>query len=572
MAGLYGIILDNAQENKYYDCFTKEENTKYFTNELKNDYVFGRHVITKLDKDRFFYSDQDFVVAFEGVNYTKNISTPEEFIKQYKEDPNFINNIDGLFSCFIYDKKKKLINIYVDHLASKSLYYFYNKEIGFVFASEMKVIKKILDDHKIQTSVNTDGVYLLALYGTLMGNVTVVNEISRLEQGISLCYDINKKSIAETKWFSYKQPTKKISMPDAIEQLDSLMVNSIRNEWNKDLQYGKEHLSSISGGMDAKANVLIANELGFKSIHTLTFGANNSHDITISESMAKKYGFSHTSKILEGGNYLAEKDIYNKYIKATDGQSLFNGAAHLCSTVRSIDLSNYAVYHSGQIGDLVLSSSFIRNTNIYNKRKNIGYTGDVYDVSLLDKVSILKETLEKYDDNLKLYYYEQKISNGTLMGDRNISNMIDIVSPFYNKDLIEFTQTIPNEIINNGNLYYHWLKKKHPEVLKPKWDKINMSPSNYVLFKYAKYFVKVSNILKEKIGKSNDMNPTAIWMENNNKIKENIDYHFNKEFDHCKLENEVKKDLKDIYNNNLGNYANKFSVISTLYAVNKLFN
>ncbi len=572
MAGFYGIIKEKVSENNYYNFFTKEKNTQYNFIEVKNKYLFGRHVLTKLSSDRFFEDSDAYTICFEGVNYSKKLKNTKDFISAYeKQGINFIKEIDGLFSILIYDKKLEKIFLVTDHLASKSIYYTVF-ENSIAFASEVKVVNEIMNNLKLSKTLDTDGVYLLSLYGTLQSNLTIVKEIKRLEQGRILSFDIKNNKVSIEKWYSYAPKIKKTKLNDAIEAIDALMVSNIINEWNKDLEYKNEHLTSSSGGMDAKTNLLIAHKLGFTPISTVTFGNSDSLDVKIAEEISKKYNFNHVSIYLDNGKYLEEKDLYNIYMKAIDGQSLFNGAAHLNYSTRKLDLSNYSVYHSGQIGDLVLSSAIIKTENVLAKKQTLGYTGETSSAKILNKVTILDSLLEKYDDNLKLYYYEEKISSGTLMGDRSISNLIDIVSPFYNKDLISYTQTLPNDILNNGNLYFHWLKKKHPYVLEEKWERINMKPNAYYKFAHLKKVTKAIDLLKSKLGMSTkNMNPLALWINENENILKNLNHHFNTQLEISSIDITVKKDLNEIYNNNIPNYTNKFSVINTLYAINKIF-
>jgi len=41
------------------------------------------------------------------------------------------------------------------------------------------------------------------------------------------------------------------------------MVQAVRREWSKDKEYGYKMFSTLSGGLDSRANVMLARELGF---------------------------------------------------------------------------------------------------------------------------------------------------------------------------------------------------------------------------------------------------------------------------------------------------------------------
>ena len=84
-----------------------------------------------------------------------------------------------------------------------------------------------------------------------------------------------------------KYSNKKIdlSYSDALFQINELMEKSITSNWNKDKEYTNKHISLLSGGMDARVNVLIAKELGFNDITTITFGQLKSKDIKYAQEL-----------------------------------------------------------------------------------------------------------------------------------------------------------------------------------------------------------------------------------------------------------------------------------------------
>ena len=487
-----------------------------------------------------------------------------------REGIGFIKNLKGYFSGFLFDKQDEKLFVYNDHLATRSVFYYYTPEEGFMFGSEMKIISQILSENNITKTLNLDGAYLLALYGHLLDDLTIIKEIKKLAYSSILTYDVKSNTVETDQWFKYsKKKEKAMSLEEAIEGIDKLMVAAIEEEWNKDKTYYKKHFSLLSGGMDARTNVLIAKALGFSKMNTLTFGQSKSSDVKIAEDIALKNGFDHTTMYLDKGHYLVEH-TYDKYISITEGLMMFNTSSHMQSSIEKINFDDFSVLHSGQIGDLLFGSFVKKNGyNLIENKANIGYTGFIKNKELLNKIKSLDPILKRYAHNqdYELYTYEQRVNNAVTTGDRAVSNWVDHVSPFYNKKLIAFCLTIPDQFKLNESIYFKWLAKKHPYVLNYKWDKIEMRPTNSFKVRYGKLFKKYYNGAKKYFNWNYEsMTPFSKWIKENPAILENLNIIFNTEID--QVNNlELKNDLETIYNADVFEYRNKFAVVTTLLAI-----
>lgn len=575
MSGIYGCIVKGNTTNKIHDFFSNHGYENSISQEIILDnVVLGRCVLNKFEKDRFLYQNENYIVCFEGINYSNQIfNSPIELIEVFKkEGVNFVKNLKGVFVGFIYDIQNQKLYIYNDHLASKSIYFFYSADKGLIFASELKVVSKLMNELNIEKKIEKDGIYLLALYGHLLDDLTVIKGVKRLKYATVMCYDLKNQSLKSYNWYKYKKSEIKISMNDAIDKIDVLMTKAIEREWNKDKEYGLNHITLLSGGMDAKTNALIAKESGYDDVTSLTFGQSNSSDIRIAEKIASENNFSHISKLLDNGLYLT-KDIYNDYIALNDGLIMFQGSAHMSYTLGLFDFKKFGVLHSGQIGDVLFGSFVKPRFDLKKNKKNLGYTGFIKNDKLLDKIECLDGILSNYEGtNNELYSYEQRQINGTLMGDRSISNIVDHVSPFYDRDLIEFCLSLPERFKINQRIYFEWLNSNHSYVTKYEWDKIGASPSStrkiYCFRLWKKYF----NGGKKYFGLNYDsMTPFSKWLRNNTSILRSIEKIFNEEI--VKVQDiELRSDLTEIYNSDVFEYRNKFAVVTTLLALRLHFD
>ncbi|MDQ7916540.1 asparagine synthase-related protein [Mesonia sp. MT50] len=569
MAGIYGVLLKNNQQKDLYKNFYNSTFETTIREEITvKNFCFGRSVLDKFNDDRFLYQNEEYVICFEGINYSK-ITTPEKFIEAYIEKgSDFIKSLKGTFSGFIFSKKEEKLFIFNDHLSTKSVFYFYDKDLGFAFSSEMHVLSKLLRDHGISISYDFDGIYSLALYGQMFNDFTIVKEIKKLRYGSVLNFDSSNNSMKTEHYYKFSKKETSQSLEDVIETLDGFMINSIREEWQKDEDNNYErHLGLISGGMDSRVNTLIAKKMGFNKIDAYTYGNPESSDVKIANKIAKENFNSHLQYNLHKGDFLTE-NILENYVKATDGLTHFTANAIIYNVMSRINCQDYGMIHSGQLGDTVSGSFLKPDFNFKKNRDKIGLTGFVKQSELLDKMNFLEDLTNTYQHtDYELFAYEQRQVNGTLMGDRVFNNFIDLSSPFYQKDLLSYMLTVPNTFKLNQRIYFEWLQKKHPEVLVYKWEKIGLKPNSSFNINYGRLIKKYVNGGKKYFGlKYDSMNPISNWFQENPTILEKFDVVFKENIELIE-DQELQKDLIKIYQDDIFEYRNKFAVITVILAI-----
>lgn len=568
MAGFYGAFLTNFDSENIpgFDLSLIDDSSLKERMTVGNGIV-GRNVLNKLQQDRFLKTFEDITICFEGINLSAELNSSAAIFKAYNTTGiDFVSSLEGSFSGFVYDEKLGKIFLFNDHLSTKNIFYFYSKSKGFVFSSELLGLSSFLKKSNISYTRDSDAVYMMALYGFLLEDHTYIREVKKLPFGSILIYDLETKAFEIKKHHTYSAKKKEIKYSEAIERINALTEASVSQIWKKSEKYSSKNLSFLSGGMDARTNVIIAKDIGFDDIRTITFGQSNSKDVKYAQQISSGEKLDGFQRFLDHPDYLTDNIIEN-YIKPNDGLMMFQTSAHASSTIKSFNLAPYSLIHTGQIGDLLFGSFAKENYNFFKNRASIGYTGFVGETSMLDKIEALPEVLKKYQERgYEVYTYEQRVINATLVGDRSLNNSIDNYSPFFSKDLINLCLSLPNEFKTNQMIYFDWLKKHHPRALSYPWDRINMKPDATWKIVSGLFFKKYVNGAKKYFGlKYDSMNPYNTWLKNES-IMAKIDAIFNEEYQKSVLFQEIKEDLKKIYNKNIFEYRNKFAVITALVA------
>lgn len=573
MAGIYGVILKKSNLDAIYKKFYNMDFLNTIGEEIAyKDYKFGRSVLNKFKEDRFLYENEKYILCFEGINYSE-ICKPQDFILAYEEKgKDFITDLKGSFSGFIFSKVNKDIIIFNDLLSTRVLYYYFEPEFGFAFASEMHVLSKILRASKVSLNYDYNGIYAVALYGQTFYNFTTVKEIKKLNYGSTLSFDVYENKIQENAYFRFERKVKETSVKDIIEKIDHSMINAVQEEWHKDKDSGYKHFGLISGGMDSRVNTMLAKDLvGIRDINTYTYGDPKSSDIIIAQQIAKDNFKTHTQFNLFNGKFLVE-GVLNNYIKATDGLTYFAANAVIFNAFKGINFTDYGLVHSGQLGDAAFGSFIKPNFDYAKQLDKIGVTGFVKNKKLLEKLPFLENIVQDYQntDN-DAFTFEQRQVNGTLMGDKVFNNFIDIASPFYDRKFLEIMLSVPTRFKINQQIYFDWLNAKHPKITNYKWDKIGLKPNSNFNIKYGRLFKKYFNGGKKYLGLSYDsMSPIHIWLKSDLSILKEFDRLFEENIGLIQ-EQEIQDDFRQIYKDDIFEFRNKFSVLSVLLGLKMHF-
>jgi len=562
MAGIYGVLSTKKQEIKnIYTYFHSSSLENIIKEEFEyKNFTYGRSVINKFLDDRILYEDENIIIGFEGIFYNKiTKKSNETILKWYQEKGmDFVEDIKGQFSGFVYDKQLEKLYIYNDHLSTKPLY-IYRAEDIFIFASELKVITKLLTELKIEKELDYDAVYSMLTFGYMMNDITYEKNTKKLNYATILTIDKNFRK-QEKQYFHYtKEENFDLSKEMIIEKIDTLLVQSVKECWNKDDEYNYEHYSFLSGGLDSRVNLFLAKELGYKDVLTMTFSQSGSSDEKIAQEISIKESYKHLFYSLDNGKFL-EEDL-EKFVLANDGLVMLNGSAAGYDFLSTINHEKYGALHTGQIGDLLFGSyvkkQFIVEQGIMSNQKQ-----------LMNNITFFKEYADRYNNNSEIFGYEQRVINATLNGDRTSSHYTDMISPFYNRELIEFCLTIPDVFKKDEAIYLDWFNAKHKNISEYKWESAGVKPKNIHIVKYAKQFKRYKNALLRRIGFNiNDMNPFDIWVRKNKRILKNLDKLFN-QYIHSVEDEKLQCILNEMYNTDIkySHYGrnNKFLVMTVL--------
>ena len=191
------------------------------------------------------YNYQSLRMKLESKGYQFQTNTDTEVIVNLYQEKGVecLQDLNGMFAFAIYNIENNELFIARDRFGIKPLYYL-NDGNKFIFSSELKGIT-VFDDIALNLSFDAIDLYLTMEY--VPAPYTIYSDIFKLEQGSYLM--INNGSIDKNKWYelSYQPKFTYTNENDYVEELDRLIMESIKKRTISDVPLG----AFLSGGIDS---------------------------------------------------------------------------------------------------------------------------------------------------------------------------------------------------------------------------------------------------------------------------------------------------------------------------------
>ncbi|MBL0357657.1 MAG: asparagine synthase (glutamine-hydrolyzing) [Chitinophagaceae bacterium] len=217
----------------------------------------GRHYIV-FNGEVYNFNELKELLADKGASL-KTSSDTEVILELFvQKGPSCFTAMNGMFAFAIYDNKENTVTLCRDHVGIKPLFY-YADETNIVFASELKVIKKMMGD---QLSVNNNSIPYFLHLGFIPEPQTIYNNTYKFPSAHWLKIDLNSASFnnvgkSTTPFWKLQdtiQSTVMSEEPATKKQLRDLLYDSVEKQLISDVPIG----TFLSGGIDSSLVTAIA--------------------------------------------------------------------------------------------------------------------------------------------------------------------------------------------------------------------------------------------------------------------------------------------------------------------------
>lgn len=556
MIGFTGIV---SSEMHLINTYQKQFKT--------TDFEVGMTSNAKFNDDKIFIETDAYVLGLDGVvlnriELIKDKPWHEFMIAAYEKNPdNFLDSFKGAFCGFVYHKLTKEIRIFNDHCAVKKLFYYADNK-HFIFSSSLLEISKILAENKLSYSLNYRAAYTLLTYGGLIENDSLIKEVSRVYAAEIVHYN-GKEKTHQHRYYNYNDiEIQELSKQNIINELDEKFNTALVLEYEKDIEYGYQHFTTLSGGLDSRMNVMLSAKHNYKNRTNLCFSQSNYLDEHIAKEISRDLNDKHIQVDLDSAEFVKQVD---ENARMCDYQSAYTGAAHLNYALNQIDnFSSFGLIHSGLLGDAILCG-FTSDTKIQKPNIRSGLQSDM----LFHKIeNELKDLAKNYksEDSFQLYYRQFGI---TVTGCYTSEHRSYMMSPFMEKDFMAFSLSIHPKHRFKSKIYIDWINDKHKELTKYVWEKTKTKPTAFHV-NYTSYLYRVERKMKSILGNktSNSMNPYEYWFDTKTHLYEFYESFYQQHISYVNANPELQADIQNMYTSD--RIINKILAISLLNGIKQL--
>ena len=193
------------------------------------------------------YNFQEIRVELETLGYKFTSGTDTEVIlaAYHKWGQSCVEKFNGMWAFCIYDKDKKNLFLSRDRFGVKPLYYYFDGS-RFIFASELKAIKK----HRLNLEIDHTGLNFFFYQKYIGGDFTIYKNCRKLKPSENLLFDLGTKKITISKYFDLEAEIEKsraLPLQQRLEMVEQILTDAVLKRLIADVPVG----SFLSGGVDS---------------------------------------------------------------------------------------------------------------------------------------------------------------------------------------------------------------------------------------------------------------------------------------------------------------------------------
>lgn len=502
--------------------------------------------------DNFYLKSSTFDFLFEGVLLNKKKLLNDFALKDFQtliqelyqqKKGEIIKVFEGEYRGFIYDKVENKIFIFTNITSTQRIFYGKFENQIFIETNLVRLAER-LKNAGISIKPDEESIYQLLCFSNLIEDKTPLQNVKKLLDGHFLEIDISTGNHSEKTYFDLSQiPTFSKSKEVAIDKIHEIFTESVLLEYEKDTEFGTDHLALLSGGLDSRVAMFYALQNNQKPGNALCFSQSNYFDHSISEKIAEDFKIHYEFIPLDGGKFLKKID---ELTELSEGMVFYTGGIHVQHAVENIKYENFSLFHSGQIGDGVLGGF-----NTEPKRKKPSYFKIVENQKFFPKVkNFLDESLEEYETE-ELFLLRNVAYNRTVLGAHVFQQKRYQTSPFMTKDFLNFAISLPEEWKFNHRFYIDWINKHCKEATKYRWERTLLKPNAHWKTQFGDKFLKRGfKIMTDKVLKSpqnGSMYPYGFYFENDLDIRNYYQKYFEENIHRLENYPDLLKDVKELF-------------------------
>ena len=535
-----------------------------------------RNTLNKFMGDKVLAETPEAIMVLEGYLLNKtalfsrySVSSAAELMdRMYRENGDaFFADFRGEFSGAFYDKALDKWLVFTNHTGTNPVFYAETGD-GFFAGSQVNYLTDSCKRSGMKLHFDESAAYQMLTYGFMATNATYAKEIRRLRGGSYFCFQDGKGLVK--RYHTLQKNTARFetcSEQELIDAVDHAFRAATKLAFDKDLEYGYGHLADLSGGLDSRMAMWVPHEMGYGPIQLLTYCKADYTDEKVAKEIARYWKDPLLIQPLDDAAFLYDID---EITFLNGGLSLYSGISGGNRMLRSLNMDNFGLEHTGMHGDVVIGSRWKNGRDMAQKRQTGRYSNKLAHRLSQDVLDYIA-SFEDYDLFLDYTRGFQGAANTYLIR----KNYTEASSPFLDVELMQLCLDIPQEFRFHHSLYKKWILAKYPDAAQFKWEKTGAkitesAPVGTIRFVMTRGPKKLLRLLGKEKWLTHEMVPMAYWMEHDGNLRSTLDHYAAEGFAHppAAMSEQLLSDMQWLYTS--GN-ANEKAMVLTVLAAAKLY-
>ena len=469
----------------------------------------------KFPEEKVCFEDDSYLIHFDGVILNSEdlkrqlhcASNQEILLQLYRaHGAELVFYAKGIYSLVLWDKEAQTLLITNDLLSKRSLFYCKTDDM-LCYGSSYHDLLDTLSRENHQPKINLNAFQDMLRRGFVEGVQTYLEQVSYLDAFESIWVDLRAGASR-----IIRHPMKAVTIPageDAIiDQFHALFSAAVQLQYQKNAAYGYTQCTTLSGGMDSRANLLTARKLGFdKDIVCFNYAQVGSLDSSISREIATDLGLDYIFYPMDAAVFLGrlqDATFLNECMQSGIGATGARTMATLLNT------SNFGLINIGICGGELMGDLVQRNRGKEPSNKLIRYSLRAY--------KKFKELLTKPEPKAENYTINMQEYLCHLRASQNFAHMFidkcECISPFMDEDVVMYVLQLNPGLLYDRRLYRKWMIKFIPNdyIITSSCTTIDGSVVQEWMAKLKYRYLRKRNGVSQW-----DMNPIAHWFEVNSR-------------------------------------------------------
>ncbi|MFK7810703.1 MAG: asparagine synthase-related protein [Saprospiraceae bacterium] len=531
------------------------------------NYSFYHNTNEKFQNDKLFSENKKYIFGIDGpilnlsefkneyqINSWDNLFL--ELFEKYKSDlPKYLK---GDFSGFVFEKETEQLLFFNNDVGTRRIYYAQSED-NLIIVPALIQLSDFFTLNKKENKLNRFAAYSLLTYGTMSGNQTLIENATRLGAGEALI--LKNKKLNINRYIDYNNIVYK-ERPEAavLEGINDRFLHALRLEMEKDVDYGYESIGTLSGGLDSRMSIMLADKLGYK-IKSFCFSQSGYYDEHTARAIAKSIGQEFVFLPLDKAGHLFD---YEENLESYDALTFWTNSAHFAWGLKQLDLEKTGIIHTGIIGGGVFGSLLTAPREL---APNL--TSRLISKKLYPKIETQIKTFAKNYVNEEIYALYNRMLNMTISGTYICAPYGYHATPFMDSELMKLIYSIPPEKKYYHHIFIKWINKYHPEVTRFPWERTRMNPTAHWKTKFSRYTLKLEHLYRRYTGNAHmlTMTPYDLWEKQYPGITEFFQQEYDQRIDLLEEDKELHADVRLLFES--GNLVEKSMAMTLLGGVER---